>query len=177
MAYAQDLGSCGLRPVWVRLPPGAREASSRRPWASVLGRLVLPDAELVALGIAEARPRHAVLVVTPDELGAESEDPLRLGVEVRGTEVDVHAVLRRLALGNLDEHQARPDGPFAAQDGDELVDGLDLVAGDAAPEARQLGRIGGVERDAVEVQSHARRVALLLFLAAEDAPLAVLLLE
>src|SRR5213595_1819151 len=29
MAYAQDLGSCGLRPVWVRLPPGAREASSR----------------------------------------------------------------------------------------------------------------------------------------------------
>src|SRR3954452_12244606 len=162
MAYAQDLGSCGLRPVWVRLPPGAREASSRRPWASVLGRLVLPDAGLVALGIAEARPRHAVLVVTPNELGAESEDPLRLAIQVRGTEVDVHAVLRRLVLGDLDEHQARPDGPFAAQDGDELVDGLGPVAGDAGPEAGQYLRVGGVERDAVEVQRHASLLLPLL---------------
>src|SRR5207342_3178218 len=131
-------------------------APAALPWVSVLRRLVLPDAELVALGIAEARPRHAVLVVTPDELGTEVEDPLRLAVQVRGTEIDVHTILRRLALGELDEHQARPDGPVAAQDGDELVDRLGLVAGDAGPEFRQRLRVGGVERDAVEVQRHRR---------------------
>src|SRR6478609_5803345 len=63
------------------------------------------DAELVALGVAERLPVDAMLLVRADEGRAGLDEPLGLRVDdvgIGGVEVEVHAVLGRLRLRDLD---------------------------------------------------------------------------
>src|SRR5438105_8135126 len=102
MAYAQDLGSCGLRPVWVRLPPGAREASSRHAGGALLLLLLAAeDAPLAALLLElgqDVRRRQVYYVLGFVE---ERVDLLALGL-----------CLRR--LGRVAEAAVLPPGVPAA---------------------------------------------------------------
>src|SRR4051794_20543090 len=89
-------------------PVGAGSAVIGAPLELVV---TTEDAELVALRVGEDEPpgaRAANAAVIGDHGRAEREQARHLGVACPGArpEVEVHAVLRRLRLGHLDEQHA-----------------------------------------------------------------------
>src|SRR5438270_10809097 len=88
-----------------------------------------------------------MFVVFGDVLGAQVEQSLALGRAVVCDQVEMAAVLRRLRLVHLQEHQGRTG--FGGSDGGEVGArvGVDGSVERRGPEGGQLGGVGAVERD------------------------------
>src|SRR5882762_281233 len=65
--------------------------------------------ELVAFGVEEADPPVVVLGQRADLLGAQACQTVGLGEDFGGLEIEMHAVLDRLAFGHLVKHQQGPE--------------------------------------------------------------------
>src|SRR5215475_3518281 len=139
-----------------RLPAQARRGHiAARPEAALaaLGCGAGFDAELVALRV----PHDRVARVAPRHDGPERLQPGHLGADrTGGTQVEVHAVLGRLELGDPDEPDVRP-APARRLD-ERLVGGRLLIhvrPEDGRPEPGQRQRVRGVERDCLDHARHA----------------------
>jgi hypothetical protein len=109
----------------------------------------LNHAELVALDVGERRPLEVFVLDIPQTRGAESDEALDLGLTVRRVPVDMHSILRDLALGHLHEVEARSAGErgpltgiafgqFAAQCGrPEMADPLGVASVEYDREERE----------------------------------------
>ena len=84
----------------------SRAPSTRGPDERVL---TLADVELVAVGIADRDPFDVPERASARSSGAESDEPCCLGVRVGDMQIEMHAVLRLLRLGNAlhEEHGTR----------------------------------------------------------------------
>jgi len=84
----------------------SRAPSTRGPDERVL---TLADVELVAVGIAHRDPFDVPERASARSSGAESDEPCCLGVRVGDMQIEMHAVLPLLRLGNAlhEEHGTR----------------------------------------------------------------------
>ena len=93
--------------------PGCDEASAsgQRGLGVAAGR----DAELVAVRVGEGHPAERLVAAPLDQPGAGREEPVDLGVEVGGGEVEVEPVLARRRVADLLEGQRRPAPPVTSR--------------------------------------------------------------
>src|ERR1700757_4138590 len=104
--------------------------------------------ELVAFGGGKADPLVVVLAQCANLPGAQACQPISLGYHIRGLQVEVHAILDRLVLGDLVKHQ---DGSKsgAGSDRREVLSGA-VVEGAVqglGPKLRESGSVVSVKAD------------------------------
>src|ERR1700731_4649593 len=106
--------------------------------------------ELVAFGVDEADPPVVVLGQRADLLGAQACQTVDLGEQFGGLEIEMHAVLDRLAFGHLVKHQQGPE-PAVGVGGDrrEILSGavVDGAVQGLGPKLREFSGVVGVEAD------------------------------
>src|ERR1700737_581590 len=66
------------------------------------------EVELVAFNVAKWGPADFALLDVLDLLRAETDEPVVLGLELGGDEVEMESVLHRLRFGHLVKREARP---------------------------------------------------------------------
>jgi glycosyltransferase involved in cell wall biosynthesis len=118
----------------------------------LLRRARAEDAELVGLGIGHDDPTDLALADI-DPPGAERDEPLHFRVLVVGTQVEVDAVLHRLAFRDLQKEDvgaiaARLDPPLT------ILGAVQLEAERLAPEGRDEEWIGAVDHDVLPAKGH-----------------------
>src|SRR3954447_11793222 len=124
--------------------------SSARPWSLRRGTPGSAahgaDAELVAFRVGEDDPALAPLVDGTIELGgAEGDEAVGFGLDVGGVDVEVHAVLHGLGLGDTLQDQLVL-GAVAGAEHDVLPRRGDfLVAEGTGPERGERSRVLAVE--------------------------------
>src|SRR5215472_11281732 len=114
-------------------------------------------AELVAFGVGQHSPGLRAGLPDVDVPGAELEQPLDLPIAIlgRGGDVEMHAVLEGLAIG--DRHEADADRSVLVSPDDDLALplGEDLPAERLRPEPGQPGQVVGVNDNVVQADRHA----------------------
>jgi hypothetical protein len=111
----------------------------------------LNHAELVALDVGERRLLEVFVLDIPQTRGAESDEALDLGLTVRRVPVEMHSILRDLALGHLHEVEARSAGERGPLT--EIAFGQ-FAAQRGRPEMADPLRVASVEYDREERESH-----------------------
>jgi hypothetical protein len=115
----------------------------------------LNHAELVALDVGERRLLEVFVLDIPQTRGAESDEALDLGLTVRRVPVEMHSILRDLALGHLHEVEARSAGERGPLTG--LAFGQ-FAAQRGRPEMADPLRVASVEYDREERESRFLKV-------------------
>src|SRR5690349_6627212 len=93
-------------PVYLRATPASQSPAWVSRTAVTAAGLPGDQVELVALDVGEGRPAGLVPLDVAEPLGAQAQQPLRLGVKGIADDVEVKAVLDGLRLRHLVEHDA-----------------------------------------------------------------------
>ena len=108
-------------------------------------------------GVGKDGPGLSAGLADVDPARPEREKAVDLLVAIRGAtgQVEMHAVLDRLRIG--DGHEAHADGCVYVGPDDDLVlpPGQDLPAGRLRPEPGRAGQVVSVHDDVVEPDGHA----------------------
>ena len=124
-------------------------------------RVVLPEAELVALGVlADREPAHARDGHRLAGLAAELGDARVAGVDVVDVEVDARA--RACRLGPIDRAARVFGEPRHVVLGRAALEGLELPAEEPAPELARLRRVARGNLDVNHLSSHAPLLFVML---------------
>ncbi len=100
-------------PIWFRNPFRRREAKVGLASAS----FALDHAKLVALDVGQRRPLEVLVLDVPQTGCAESDEAFDLCLTVRRVPIEMHPILRDLALGHLHEIEARIAGERSPRSG------------------------------------------------------------
>jgi hypothetical protein len=109
------------------------------------------EAELVAFRVLHHDPPSSMSGAplrgrSVDQRGTESDEARDLDFGVTTREIDVHAVLRRLALRHTEEEEVPDAAMVGSVDSGEVVACfIELVASCFAPEVGERPRVGAVE--------------------------------
>jgi hypothetical protein len=127
----------------------------------------LNHAELVALDVGERRLLEVFVLDIPQTRGAESDEALDLGLTVRRVPVEMHSILRDLALGHLHEVEARIAGERGPLTG--IAFGQ-FASQRSRPEMADPLRVVSIEYDREERESRFLKVRRLTFQGNEGVP-------
>jgi hypothetical protein len=115
------------------------------------------EVELVAFDVAKCGPAPSALFDVADFLSAETDEPVGLGLELGGDEVEVKSVRHGFWFGHLVERQARPMDASVVDEHDSVLSrwvvGY-LAAEDLSPEVGDRGCVGAIDGDAEEGVAH-----------------------
>src|ERR1700730_273521 len=115
------------------------------------------EVELIAFNVAKCGPAGFALFDVLDLLRAETAEPVGLGLELGGDEVEMESVLHRLRFGHLVKREARPVDAGVVDEHDRVfsrwVVGY-LASEDLGPEVGDRGGVDAIDGDAEEGVAH-----------------------